>query len=174
MDRDTQKHLVYDAEKLVAKQLDAAARGVTTARVAGSTLTVPLDIRFGSLDAVNAYLESVQRTDWFAAAFPRAAAHPADARQRRGNRKAHYEWGTIAVHEPDNEVGWAMRGLVVNHELAHHTRTLDGPAGGAAHDEHFVAHMLRITRETLGPEAELLLMVTYANSGVAMTPLVNA
>ena len=81
-------------------------------------------------------------------------------RARRGETAAHYESGTIAV--PDRRDSWALRELVVLHELAHH---LAGDA--AAHGRDYVATMVELAGCVMGPEAGYVLRVIYAKEGVA-------
>lgn len=170
MDRDYQRQRVYDAETSVARQLDAANRGVTRVEVAGSVLNLQPDLRYGSIDAAGVRAASVQHQPWFAARFPRAAAHPATVRHRRGDRRAHYEAGVIALHDASHTTGWQMRDLTLCHELAHHTHLHDAPAG-PSHGPVWAGHHLTLVRHVISDEAALLLTVAFANHHVDVTAL---
>lgn len=175
MPADQQRQRVYEAEQRVCDQLDFAARGATAVTVHGSTITVLGDVRFGSLPAARRWLDHVRAQPWFRCRWPGAAAVPLALRARRGQRRAHYEadrhGGTIAVPVPANATGWAMREMVLLHELAHHATDCDrepATAGDvpAAHDRAFTGVMLELVECTLGAETRLLLAAAYHDGGV--------
>jgi putative metallohydrolase (TIGR04338 family) len=164
--RDVQRQRVYDAEEQVCRQLEYAAAGARTLSVAGSTVTLPLEVRFGSLTAVQRYVDAVRSSEAFAALFPQAAGAPLRVRARRGGRHAHYEPpGTIALHEPEHGTAWALRELVVLHEIVHHGQRHDLP-GGAAHGPAFAGALAHLAGRIIGPEVGLLLSIAYAEHGV--------
>lgn len=170
--RDGQRQRLYDAEQQVAVQLRLATEGARTVRVAGSTLVVPLERRFGDLAGVQRYLDVVRGTTAFRSAFPRAAAAPLRARARRGSAAAHYEPpGTVAV--PFDRAGaWAARELVVLHELAHHAAhhdLLPGPAHGPA----YAGALVRLVGDVIGPEIALLLTAALHDHDVRVAHLAN-
>jgi putative metallohydrolase (TIGR04338 family) len=164
--RDDHRQRVYDAEEQVCRQLEHAAAGARLVPVAGSTVVAPLEVRFGTLDAAADYVERVRTGSAFRTRFPRAAAAPLQVRARRGGRAAHYEApGTIALHDPAAGPAWALRELVVLHEIAHHAfhhEELPGPLHGPA----FTGALVGLVGEVLGPEAALLLRAAYAEHGV--------
>jgi putative metallohydrolase (TIGR04338 family) len=87
-------------------------------------------------------------------------------RARRAATAAHYEnhdgAGIIAV--PDcYAAGWAMRELVVLHEVAHHLCDAQPP-----HGPEFVATMCTLTELVMGPELGHVLRVVYAKAGVRL------
>ena len=164
--RDAQRQRLYDADYQVRRQLEFAADGARTVTVAASTLVLPLEVRFGSLDAAQRYTDAVRASDAFAARFPRAAAAGLRLRPRRGDRSAHYEApGTIALHEPRHGTGWSLREMVVLHEIAHHAAHHDLPPE-PAHGPHYAGAYLRIVTDALGPETGLLLTTAFADHGV--------
>ena len=166
--RDTQRQRVYDAEHQVRRQLELAAAGARTITVAASSLVLPLEVRFGTLDAAQRYTDAVIATASFRRRFPAAAATPLRVRARRGDRHAHYEApGTIAVHAPDDG-GWALREMVLLHEIAHHAAHHDLPAA-PAHGPGYTGVLVRLVTETLGAEVGLLLTTAYADHAVAVT-----
>jgi putative metallohydrolase (TIGR04338 family) len=168
--RDAQRQRVYDAEEQVCRQLEHAAAGARLVPVAGSHVVPRLEVRFGSLDHAARYAESVRCSPAFAALFPRAAQVPVRVRARRGGRAATYEPPrTIALHEPSLGSAWALRELVVVHELAHHGQHHDHlPA--AAHGPAFAHALGRLVGEVLGPEVGLLLTAAFAEHGVVSAP----
>jgi putative metallohydrolase (TIGR04338 family) len=88
---------------------------------------------------------------------------PLTVRARRAATAAHYERrdgaGVIAVPDRDT-ADWAMRELVVLHEMAHHLSEA-GPAHGPA----FVATMCTLAELVMGPELGHVLRVVYAKEG---------
>ncbi|MEP6560217.1 MAG: TIGR04338 family metallohydrolase, partial [Nakamurella sp.] len=60
--------------------------------------------------------------------------------------------------------GWALRELVILHELSHHL----APEIEVAHGGKFVDRMLALVDGVIGPEAAFLLRVTMADVGVAV------
>ena len=169
--RDAQRQRLYDAEQQVRRQLEFAAAGARTITIASSTVVLPLEVKFGSLDAVQRYVDGVVATDAFSSRFPVAARTPLCVRLRRGDRHAHYEApGTIALHEPERGTGWSLRELVVLHEVAHHAAAHDLPVE-AAHGPHYAGAFCTIVTHALGPEAGLLLTSAFADQGVNFTPV---
>lgn len=164
--RDTQRQRLYDAEQQVCGQLAFAAAGARTVAVAGSSVTVPLEVRFGTLSAVAGYVTAVQARPAFAALFPRAAGVTLRVRPRAGARAAHYEApDTIALHDSSP----SLRELIVLHEVAHHGQHHDLPPG-PPHGAAFAAALLRLVEAVVGPEVALLLTAAFAEHGVAFTP----
>jgi len=88
---------------------------------------------------------------------------PLRVRARRAATAAHYEnragAGTIAVPDRDT-ADWAMRELVILHEMAHHLCQTTPP-----HGPDFVATMCTLTELVMGPELGLVLRVVYAKEG---------
>jgi len=154
--RDTQRAKVYAAEELVRTLFDRAAeRGNRVVDFFGTQLTLPPEGRFGSVAAVQRYVDDVLAhvgTD-----------HPLTVRPRRGATAAHYERlgndATIAV--PDGRSTWALRELVVLHEIAHHLSDADPP-----HGSEFIATFCDLAETVMGPEVAHVLRVVYAKEGV--------
>jgi putative metallohydrolase (TIGR04338 family) len=118
----------------------------------GSSIHAPVQLRFGSLEAVSSYVQQVCHSQ---------AIDPPQIRHRKGGTRAHYANGVIAIptHEP-----WAMRESVILHEIAHHVCMMN--ANGLLHDQHFTSTMLSLAKENLGYEAELLLRTGYQAAGI--------
>ncbi len=158
--RDTQRSRVYAAEAFVRTLFDSAARHGSAVDFFGERVTLPPEARFGSVESVQRYVDDVLALP---AVSRRWAPERLTVRARRGVNAAHYECtgqgATIAV--PDRQ-RWALRELVVLHEIAHH---LCGP-DGAAHGPAFVETFCEVAAAVMGPEAGHVLRVVYAKEGV--------
>jgi len=140
----------------------AAERGSRAVDFFGAQLTLPPEGKFGSVDAVQRYVDDVLALPSVRDRWPDVA--PLRARARRAATAAHYEnrsgSGVIAVPDRDT-ADWALRELVVLHEVAHHLC----PAG-PAHGPDFVATMCELTELVMGPEVGHVLRVMFAKEGV--------
>jgi putative metallohydrolase (TIGR04338 family) len=154
--RDTQRAKVYAAEEFVRTLFDRAAeRGNRVVDFFGTQLTLPPEGRFASVAAVQRYVDEVLAHV--------GADRPLMVRARRGVTAAHYERfdddATIAV--PDMRSTWALRELVVLHEIAHHLSEAEPP-----HGPEFVATFCELAEAVMGPEVAHVLRVIYAKEGV--------
>ena len=154
--RDTQRAKVYAAEEFVRTLFDRAAEhGNHVVEFFGTQLTLPPEGRFATVAAVQRYVDEV--LDHV------GADRPLTVRPRRGATAAHYErtddGATIAV--PDRRSTWALRELVVLHEIAHHLCDADPP-----HGPEFVATFCELAEAVMGPEVAHVLRVVYAKEGV--------
>ena len=149
MPRDDQRSRVYAAEEAWALRLDAARRGARKAVVGGSTLTLPEELRFGTLEAAQQYV------DHHADGLP-----PVRLRPRKGQGAAHYEPpGDIALPVPRYGGSWALRESVLLHELAHHVAF--HTQGSADHGPSYATCMLDLVARAMGEEAAFALRVEY-------------
>jgi putative metallohydrolase (TIGR04338 family) len=85
-------------------------------------------------------------------------------RARRAATAAHYENrdGTGVIAVPDHrDADWAMRELVVLHEIAHHLCDVAPP-----HGSQYVTTLCTLAELVMGPEAGHVLRVVYAKEGV--------
>jgi putative metallohydrolase (TIGR04338 family) len=168
--RDNQKTKVYKAEDLVMNVLaSVASTDVRTFDFYGSTLIIPDERKFGDLDGVQRYVDQVLALNWVRTTWPTLAAQPVTVRARKGDAFAHYRLGVIAVPEHKGNISWAMREMVVLHELAHHLAR-----GGESHGVHFVSTYLHLVKELVGDEVGLLLTDAFSRNGVAFGALVAA
>ena len=155
---------VYSAEDQWSAVLDRG--GVVD--FFGSRMDVPLQRRFADVASVQAYVDGVLDRPSVRSAYPHAGQ--VKVRERRGQRRAHYEVATSTVAVPLREL-WAGRESVVLHELAHHLSCSEGvPAdrtGQRWHGPEFRAAMLVLVREVLGEQAALLLRAGYDQAGVS-------
>lgn len=163
--RDAGRSRVYAAEQSLHRLLDAAdATGVRTVHLLGSSLELPVERRFASIASVQAYVDRVLALNWVRASWA-AAERPVRVRARRGQDRAEYfaVLAEIAVplHRTANGVStaWALRELVVLHELAHHL-------GGGGHGRPFRDCFLTLVTELVGPEAGLVLRAAFADQGL--------
>lgn len=167
--RDAQRGRVYQAENLVHRVVDRAAENPVV-EIAGSRLALPPERRFGSIESVQAYVDKVLALKWVRATWPRAAV-PVRVRERAGASQAHYERGGAVIAVPGygrgagGDPGWALRELVILHELAHHLA--DDPAG-PSHGGAFVDRLLTLIDGVVGPETALLTRITMLDVGAAI------
>lgn len=162
--RDVGRAAFYAAERLVHNLFDRA--GVAhTATLAGTTVTLPPEAKFASVDSVRNYVDDVLALPSVRERFVRAGV-PVTVRARKGFRAAEYRRSTpvgpeIAIPYR-GEGAWALRELVVLHEVAHH---LDG-SGGPAHGAEFAQTLIDVVGLVLGPEAAFAFRVIFADSGI--------
>jgi putative metallohydrolase (TIGR04338 family) len=162
MTRDSQKGKVYAAEQLVRRILDRTGESPVY-EIHGSTLVLEQERRFGSLRAVVDYVAAVQAMPWYRERYPDAG--PLAVRQRKGNMVAHYDRQsqTIAVHDTEQAGrAWAMREIVVLHEMAHHV-------GESAHGGRFCAEFIEHVRQVIGENVALLLRICLQEDGCLIT-----
>ena len=162
MSRDVQRAKVYAAEAFVRTMFDRAAeRGDPVVEFFGTRLTLPPEARFGSMGSVQNYVDDVLAHPAVRARWP--AVTPLRVRPRRGATAAHYERArdaaTIAV--PEDRSAWALRELVVLHEIAHHLSDAD-----PAHGPDFVATFCELAATVMGAEVAFVLRMVYAKEGV--------
>lgn len=155
--RDTGRAAVYQAELQVRAALERAAGGRLD--FFGSQLQLPVEQRFGDLAEVQTYLDECQRDARVVAGF--GGRPPVLVRPRAGDQQAHYSAGVIAIPAASD---WAMREMVVLHELAHHLVWSDQlPAHGPA----FRQAYLQLTEWFIGPEVALVLRTALMGTGAA-------
>lgn len=163
MSRDLQRARVYAAEEFVRVMFDRAAEhGSPSIEFFGTQLTLPPEGRFASMASVQRYVDEVLALPAVRREWPDASG--LRVRARRGATSAHYEnrdgAGTIAVPDRDT-ADWAMRELVILHEVAHHLCQVPPP-----HGPDFVVTMCALTELVMGPEVGHVLRVVYAKEGV--------
>jgi putative metallohydrolase (TIGR04338 family) len=161
--RDSQRSKVYAAEEFVRTLFDRAAEhGSRSVEFFGAQLTLPPEARFGSVPAVQRYVDDVLALPAVRRRWPKVA--PLTVRARRAATAAHYEnldgTGVIAVPDLDT-ADWAMRELVVLHEIAHHLCDAQPP-----HGSQYVATLCTLAELVMGPELGHVLRVVYAKEGV--------
>ena len=160
--RDAQRSKVYAAEEFVRTLFDRAAeRGNRVVEFFGTQLTLPPEGRFATVDSVKRYVDDVLAMAAVRQRWP--DSEPLTVRSRRGVTAAHYEvrddGAMIAVPEAGSR--WALRELVVLHEVAHHLCHAPPP-----HGPEFVATFCALAEAVMGPEVGHVLRVVYAKEGV--------
>ena len=140
----------------------AAEHGSPAVDFFGTQLTLPPEARFGSVASVQRYVDDVLALPAVREHWP--AVSPLRVRARQSATAAHYEnhdsSGVIAV--PDRVTAdWAMRELVILHELAHHLCQSQPP-----HGPEFVSTICTLMELVMGPELGHVLRVVYAKEGV--------
>jgi putative metallohydrolase (TIGR04338 family) len=159
--RDSQRAKVYAAEEFVRTLFDRASEhGNRAVEFFGTQLTLPPEGRFASVASVQRYVADVLahpgvRRRW--------SAGPLVVRARHGATAAHYEIDdeVACIAVPDRRTTWALRELVVLHEIAHHLCTADPP-----HGTEFVSTFCELTESVMGSEVAHVLRVVYAKEGV--------
>ena len=159
--RDSGRSAMYQAEQLVHRLFERSG-SARTVQLAGTELTLPTEALFASAESVAMYVNRVLAMPAVQERFPRAA-QPVAVRGRRGSAAAEYRPEIAEIAIPDSSEGrWALRELVVLHELAHHLD--DGP--GPAHGRGFVLTLTELVATVLGPEAGFVYRVILADAGV--------
>lgn len=157
---DFQKSKVYGAEQHLARLLESArVNQVRTIEAYGSTLTLPDEVRFGDLESIQRYVDNVLGLAWVRRTWPVLAAQRVTVRRRKGESKAHY-WRLVREIAIPTSTRWAMREIVLLHEIAHHLTPED-----CGHGEEFVGTFLLLVREIIGPEVGLLLLAAMHEAG---------
>ena len=166
--RDEQRSRVYAAERVVRRIFDrASAFDARAVQFHGSSLTLPVERRFADVPSMQRYVDLLRGLRWVREAWPERAGVPVTVRPRAGQAAAHYEriTATIAIPQHERNRAWAMRELVLLHEIAHHLGgELDGPPHGGA----FADRYLRLVGDVIGTEAGLLLRSAMHDSGVRL------
>ena len=159
--RDTQRSKVYAAEEFVRTLFDRAGEHGPVIDFFGTNLTLPPEARFSSVESVQRYVDDVLSLGSVRARWPDVGA--LTVRPRRGLTAAHYQRDAdgAAIAVPERGSTWALRELVVLHEIAHHLCD-DGPP----HGSEFVATFCELAEAVMGPEVAHVLRVVYAKEGV--------
>jgi putative metallohydrolase (TIGR04338 family) len=159
--RDTQKSKVYSSEHRLEVILDRAARDENPlVQVGGISLTLPPEAKFASIASIQTYVDRVLAIPAIAELNDRGPIRVRST--RKGARKAHHQGNEIAV--PDERLGWAMREIVVLHEVAHHL-------AWDHHGPQFAESFLTLLDVVMGPEIALALRVIFDDHGVKTAPL---
>ncbi|ASW92491.1 TIGR04338 family metallohydrolase [Mycobacterium marseillense] len=161
--RDSQRSRAYAAEEFVRTLFDRATEhGSPAVDFFGTQLTLPPEGRFGSVASAQRYVDDVLALPAVRQRWPGVA--PLRVRPRRAATAAHYENhdGTGVIAVPDRDTAdWALRELVMLHEVAHHLCQAE-----PAHGPEFVATICELSELVMGPEVGHVLRVVYAKEGV--------
>lgn len=140
--RDSQRSKVYAAEQTVRALLDNS-HNIPTARIYGSNVVLPLERRWADLQSLQAYVSRL--------------SPGTRVRTRQGVSAAHYSPLTDTIAVPTSNQ-WAMRQIVVLHEIAH--------KGHPNHGPDFCSAFLDLVLQEMGPEAHFLLRAMFYENGV--------
>jgi putative metallohydrolase (TIGR04338 family) len=160
--RDTQRAKVYAAEEFVRTLFDRAAEhGTRAVDFFGTQLTLPPEARFASVASVQRYVDDVLDMAAVRESWP--GRGPLAVRARRGVTAAHYEHADdgAGIAVPDGRTTWALRELVVLHEVAHHLCTAE-----PSHGSEFIATFCDLAGAVMGAEVAHVLRVVFAKEGV--------
>lgn len=165
--RDDQRGRLYGAESTLRQLMlwSNDTPGAMAALPFGVSVPLPPEAKFGNLESIQRYVETVLTTGSVVATFGR---HPVPGvRERRGQQRAHYETdGTRhAIAIPDGRPAWVMRETVVLHEVAHHLDRDLGDQHGA-HGRSFANTFATLLGLVMGPQAELAMRVLYDSADV--------
>ena len=153
MTRDSQRERVYQSEFRLRSLYDnAVALGNPVVELDGISLTLPPEGKFGCVESVQRYVDRV------------VGAGVVGVRARRSTRQAHYEPFTRTIAVPDGRDRWAMREIVVLHELAHHL-TRSEHCGVAAHGPQFVSVFGDLMGRVMGAEVQLAYRLLCSHEG---------
>lgn len=164
MAKDKVSQTLYKAEHAICMVLDqvAASEEPVPVTVAGSSLVIPLERKFGRVEDVQAYVDLCCRV----------LRHREVPRVRKAHGNSKHAWGGGWRNEiqlpaaEDHAAGkgkhtnWALREVVVLHELAHCLTHTSG------HGAEFAGTFLKLIREFMGTETWLLALSTFDAAGV--------
>lgn len=156
--RDSQKSKVYAAENILRFIMDNAVDNPLYT-IEGINLTLPPEGKFSSVEDVQRYVDQVTQMPSVIAEFGKSTR--VTVRSRKGQMVAHYESGQI-IAVPENGTRWALRELVILHELAHHYSRRVRPA----HGPEFASTFITLLGRVMGPEMGLLARIIYAQNEV--------
>lgn len=155
--RDFQRSRVYETEFSLREIYDQAGEGQPATFPCGdSTLTLPPEARFADVPSMQRYVDKASAL---------VGVPSPTVRARRGDSCAHYQAGTIAI--PADRNRWAMREIVLLHELAHHVTDVTSRGHDLpGHGREFVTWFLTLLEVTMGPETALVYRILAHGNGV--------
>jgi putative metallohydrolase (TIGR04338 family) len=156
--RDAQRQQIYRAGDGLEWVYDHAVHSLSV-EIAGVPLQLEPESKFGDLAAIQNYVDRVLDMPSVIARFGKKFR--VTVRERKGAKSAHYQACVIAIHTGGaNRARWAMRELVVLHELAHHM------APGDKHGPRFATALVDLIDLVMGPQAALAMSLLYRQEGV--------
>ncbi len=149
-DRDTFRTKVYEAEDEVARMFE---RPGSVIEMFGTQICVPDERRFGRVSDADAFVKKVYAFLGY--------EYPPEVVVRKGQTKATYNRSSHTIRIPD-QTTWALREMVVLHEVAHALT----PPEFAAHGREFRSNFCDLLEKVLAPEARFLVQVAYFDRGL--------
>jgi putative metallohydrolase (TIGR04338 family) len=137
---------VYQAEDTIASVM---ARPHRMVRLGRDVVTLPEVARFGSLDAIQGFVDLVLADPPTMAGYPGRGC--VKVVPKRGFRTASYQDGQIRIPMADPRGRWALTRAVVLHEVAHHLAAEPG------HGRAFRAALVHLYERHLGSGAAAML-----------------
>ena len=156
--KDSLRESVYQAERQVFHVLERPG----DVDFFGSKLTIAPEVWFKSIEEIQTYVNNAIEaiaSDW-------VGLTPVLVRQRKGQTKAHYEYENQTIAIP-TQTNWAMREMVVLHEIAHHLTWFDEPRA-EAHGLEYVANYLYLVSQFMGEEVALLLTAAFEGQEIVV------
>lgn len=145
----------YAAEFVLRDQLT-----LTSAVVHGTTLTIPVERKFGRIEDIQRYVDMVLALNWVRDTYPSARLPLKVVRHRVINR-ANCGHGELRVNDSDEGRAWSFREVVILHEVAHHLTPC-----GTEHGVEWRACFLDLLDGIVGPEAAFLLRTNFHDQGL--------
>lgn len=158
MSKDVDRVKVYRAEQQISGAFSASSGDFD---FFGSKIYVQPETLFRNLNEIQQYADAV-----ISRYVQRKNEHMTSVkvRARKGNLEAHYEYESSTIAIPTRS-DWAMRELVILHEIAHHI-TWQKNSTVAAHGVEFLNTYLELVSAELGQEACLLLHTAFDSQGL--------
>lgn len=156
---DPLREAVYQAERQVFHTLERSGE----VDFFGSKLTIAPEVWFRSIEEIQEYVNnaiSAIASDW-------PGLQPLAVRKRKGQTKAHYEYDQKTIAIP-TETNWAMREMVVLHEIAHHLTWFEN-SSVEAHGLEYIANYLFLVSQFMGQEVALLLNAALDGKDILVT-----
>ena len=156
---DPLREAVYQAERQVFSTLERPGM----VDFFGSQLTIAPEVWFRTIDEIQTYVNnaiSSIASDW-------PGLEPLAVRKRKGQTKAHYEFDQKTIAIP-TESSWAMREMVVLHEIAHHLTWFEN-SSVEAHGLEYIANYLFLVSQFMGEEVALLLNAALDGKDILVT-----
>lgn len=158
--RDQQKARVYGAEQTLRAMYDRGT-GSPIQLQHGIVVQLEPEDRFTSLADVQIYIDRVTSHPDVIAAYGHRGR--VTVRERKGGKWAHYENDNKVIAINTSETGWALREIVILHELAHAFNC----GRGAAHGREFRQTFIGLVEIMMGPQAALALRLLFDAEGAA-------
>lgn len=131
---------------------------VSQVHVHGVTVDIPVERNFATIENIQAYVDKVLALNWVRAAYPRATNPLKVVKKPKGANNADCGGGVMRV-PINSENRWALREIVILHEMAHHL----APGG---HAEAFRTCFAWLVSEIIAPEAGWLLRTLFWDNGL--------
>lgn len=161
------KQVAYQSEWRLQSVLGGEAR---TMELCGSTLTIPEERKFASVETIQRYVDTVLRLPNVRRRWPRVGR---DVRVvgTKARPHAHYDPAVREIHVPTHgpvtSISWAMRETVILHEIAHHLEH-DG------HGPRWRGAFCYLLEDCVAPEAGFMMTVFMSEEGLQLAvPMVQ-